>query len=174
MNNLVINHLEFNDLNADHIRIKLANTPWLVACLCAAWCDTCEVYKKAFLGLSKLHTDKCFAWIDIEDQSHLVDEIDIENFPTILIQYNDKILFLGTVLPDTQQIHRMLQSLQALDTSIAIESLNKLDRSDEKLNINININAKSNTKDNEPKSLLSKEQVLPHNWSLRQQLLNSI
>ncbi|WP_394781243.1 thioredoxin family protein [Undibacterium sp.] len=94
------------------IREELQHKPWLVVCLCAAWCNTCGDYRAAFDALREQHPDKCFAWLDIEDQAHLVDEIDVENFPTILIQRGDAVLFFGTMLPDARQVHRLLVSLE--------------------------------------------------------------
>ncbi|MBC3860615.1 thioredoxin family protein [Undibacterium jejuense] len=99
------------------VQTQLANKNWLVACLCAAWCDTCTAYRSAFNQLAAQHPDKCFTWIDIEDCAHLVEEIEIENFPTILIQHLDQVAFLGTMLPDTMQLHRLINSL---DDSIKI------------------------------------------------------
>ena len=97
----------------DLIKNDLQNKSWLVACLCAAWCDTCQVYRKNFDALADKHPDKCFAWIDIEDQSELVDALDIENFPTILIQHQDQVVFFGTMLPDATQVDRLLHSFAA-------------------------------------------------------------
>ncbi|MES2102940.1 MAG: thioredoxin family protein [Pseudomonadota bacterium] len=105
--------VNIEDLN--QIRAELQHKPWLVACLCAAWCDTCGSYRAAFDALREQHPEKCFAWLDIEDQAHLVDEIDVENFPTILIQHGDAVLFFGTMLPDARQLHRLLLSLSAPD-----------------------------------------------------------
>jgi len=93
------------------VQTQLDQKNWLVACLCAAWCDTCTAYRTAFNQLATQHPDKCFTWIDIEDCAHLVEDIDIENFPTILIQHQDQVAFLGTMLPDTAQLHRLINSL---------------------------------------------------------------
>lgn len=103
---------EFNKNTEDLSSIKddLQGKSWLVACLCAAWCDTCLAYRSQFDALIAQHPNKCFAWIDIEDQAHLVDEVDIENFPTILIQYEEHVLFFGTMLPDAGQLNRLLNS----------------------------------------------------------------
>jgi hypothetical protein len=101
------------------LRLELPGKPWLVACLCAAWCNTCGAYRAGFDALREQHPDKCFAWIDIEDQSHLVDDIDVENFPTLLVQHEDRVLFLGTMLPDARQLHRLLQTLSASSASAA-------------------------------------------------------
>ncbi|MBC3874920.1 thioredoxin family protein [Undibacterium flavidum] len=94
------------------IQNKLTENQWLITCLCAAWCDTCQSYRNSFDDLQALHQDKCFAWIDIEDHANLVDDLDIENFPTILIEYQHKVLFLGTMLPDAGLVHRLVKSFE--------------------------------------------------------------
>ncbi len=93
-----------------HVAKNLDQSPWLIACLCAAWCDTCQAYRKNFESIQKEHPDKIFAWVDIEDHSELIDDLDIENFPTILIEYQGKLLFLGTMLPDANLVHKLVKS----------------------------------------------------------------
>ena len=106
---------------------EASNKPWLIACLCAAWCDTCNAYKTMFDELALRHPDKLFTWVDIEDQAHLIDELDIENFPTILIQHHDTCLFIGTMLPDTHLLHRLILSLENNENTQATPvSLSKL------------------------------------------------
>ncbi|HVL74867.1 MAG TPA: thioredoxin family protein [Noviherbaspirillum sp.] len=83
---------------------------WVVACLCAAWCDTCRAYRPGFDALAAAHPDKRFVWIDIEDQADLVGDIDVENFPTLLIQRGDAVSFFGTVLPDAKLADRLIQA----------------------------------------------------------------
>jgi thiol-disulfide isomerase/thioredoxin len=103
-------HIHTNDLK--QLKNQLNSKHWLVACLCAAWCDTCNIYRSAFEELAARHPEKCFAWVDIEDHAHLVEDIEIENFPTILIQYDDDVAFLGTMLPDASQLHRLITSIE--------------------------------------------------------------
>lgn len=86
----------------------LAQDAWVIACLCAAWCDTCRSYRNGFEQLAALHPDKRFAWIDIEDQADLIGDIDVENFPTLLIQRGDIVAFFGTVLPDMKLANRLI------------------------------------------------------------------
>ena len=105
------------------IQRKIQETPWLIACLCAAWCGTCKSYQDDFEQLQTAHQDKCFAWIDIEDHADLVDDLDIENFPTILIEYQHKVLFLGTMLPDASLVHRLIQSYENDLQKIGIEQM---------------------------------------------------
>lgn len=90
---------------------QLKSQDWLVACLCAAWCGTCGSYRQAFNELAQRHPDKCFVWIDVEDQADWVNDIDVENFPTLLVQRQDYPCFFGTMRPDAQQLHKLLLSL---------------------------------------------------------------
>ncbi len=86
----------------------LAGGDWIVACLCAAWCGTCGSYRAAFEELAARHPDKHFVWIDIEDQADVVGDLDVDNFPTLLIQRDDVVAFFGTVLPDAALAERLL------------------------------------------------------------------
>lgn len=124
------------------IQRKLKKSPWLIACLCAAWCGTCTSYRQTFDLLQNTHPEKCFAWIDIEDHADLVDALDIENFPTILIQYENKLLFLGTMLPDANLVIRLISSLE--------DSLQRLGLNQT------------------PSTIQNSDYPLPPNWSLRE------
>ncbi|WP_219114218.1 thioredoxin family protein [Janthinobacterium sp. UMAB-56] len=100
--------------NRADIAATLAGPRWTVACLCALWCGTCGSYRTTFEELAARHPDTVFVWIDIEDQADVVGELDIDNFPTLLIQHEDNVAFFGTVLPDGGLAHRMVQAQQAL------------------------------------------------------------
>ena len=96
----------------NHNRPQLAEwldqDAWVIACLCAAWCDTCRAYRSSFEQLAALHPDKRFVWIDIEDQADFIGDVDVENFPTLLIQQGDTVAFFGTVLPDMKLADRLI------------------------------------------------------------------
>ena len=100
--------------NRADVATALAGTRWTVACLCALWCGTCGSYRATFEELAARHPDTVFVWIDIEDQADVVGDLDIDNFPTLLIQHEDNVAFFGTVLPDGGLAHRMVQAQQAL------------------------------------------------------------
>ena len=103
------------DTDAEQIADRLAAPGTsLVACLCADWCRTCREYRADFARLADGHPDMCFVWIDVEDHSDLLDDLDVENFPTILIQDSITTRFFGTVLPQAAIIERMLIDLSAL------------------------------------------------------------
>jgi len=100
--------------NHAEVGAALAGGGWTVACLCAAWCGTCASYRAAFDGLAARHPDKTFVWIDIEDQADVVGDLDVENFPTLLLQHGDTVAFFGTVVPDPQVAERLIVSQAAL------------------------------------------------------------
>lgn len=92
------------------VRNQLDDGAWCVACMCAAWCDVCVAFRGSFEALAALHPDLLFVWIDIEDEADLVGDIDVENFPTLLIQRADQVCFFGPVEPDTRSIERLIQA----------------------------------------------------------------
>jgi thioredoxin-like negative regulator of GroEL len=105
--------LTLNEGNRAQVLAELAEGRPVVACLCAAWCDTCSSYRAVFETLAQRHPDQRFLWIDIEDQSDIVGELDIDNFPTILIQRDALVAFFGPVLPDPGILQRLLQAQMA-------------------------------------------------------------
>ena len=65
--------------------------PLLVACLCAAWCRTCDEYEPMFEGLQhRFGKAARFVWVDIEDEDEAMGPVDVENFPTLLIAHPRK------------------------------------------------------------------------------------
>lgn len=105
MSSLTLQH----DNRADVLG-ALSGDVWIVACLCAAWCDVCRQFRPAFDALAARHPEHRFVWIDIEDEADIVGDFDVEDFPTLLIQRGDTVVFFGTVLPDAGQAQRLLQA----------------------------------------------------------------
>lgn len=84
----------------------------LVVCLCAEWCSTCREYRRAaFAECSRLYPACRFEWLDIEDDAELLGDLDIDNFPTLLIARNDQVQFFGAIIPNTEHLGRLLESL---------------------------------------------------------------
>jgi thiol-disulfide isomerase/thioredoxin len=90
-------------------------TGLLVACLCAQWCRTCGEYQPLFAQLQAEFAQARFQWIDIEDEADLVDPIEVENFPTILISVQGQARFFGTVTPHIDTLRRLVQAQLAVD-----------------------------------------------------------
>jgi thioredoxin 1 len=84
-------------------------TQLLVACLCADWCGACREYKPLFDSLSLKFPNAQFLWVDVEDEADLIDPIEVEDFPTILISRAEQPLFFGTVLPHVETLERLIQ-----------------------------------------------------------------
>jgi len=96
--------------------------PLLVACLCAQWCRTCDAYRDTLAAVRDAirlghpgHATR-FVWVDIEDESELVGDLDIEDFPTLLLARGDRVLFFGPILPHAQTLDRLVRS--ALDAAL--------------------------------------------------------
>jgi protein-disulfide isomerase-like protein with CxxC motif len=106
--------LSLDSTNRDAVAASLDGERWVVACLCAAWCGTCGAYRAAFDTLAARHPDKAFIWIDIEDQADVVGDLDVDNFPTLLIQRHDTVAFFGTMLPDPALADRLVKAQAAL------------------------------------------------------------
>lgn len=105
--------ITLNDDNKHYILDLIEeNNNLVVACLCAAWCDTCNAYKNEFNDLSTQMEKNLFLWIDIEDHPDYLGDCDIENFPTILIQNKTQILFFGEQLPFALHLKRLIETIE--------------------------------------------------------------
>ena len=87
----------------------------LIACLCAEWCGTCRDYQAPFEQMQAQFPGARFLWIDVEDESELVDPVTVENFPTLLISRRDQALFFGTVTPHMETLQRLIRTQLAPD-----------------------------------------------------------
>ena len=88
--------------------------PLLMACLCANWCGTCRDYEAVFAACAAEFGARVRPlWVDIEDEAELVDEIDVDNFPTLLLASGDALLFLGTITPHAQTLSRLVEGALA-------------------------------------------------------------
>ena len=84
---------------------------FLVACLCAEWCDTCRDYRPGFEGLAAHFPHADFVWLDIEDDSDVCGDIDVENFPTLAIYRGDALLHFGISLPQQSTVARLVDEM---------------------------------------------------------------
>lgn len=80
-----------------------------VYCLCAEWCGTCRDYRPGFLALANQFPEVRFVWLDIEERADEMGDLDIENFPTLLILRGDLVLFFGTMLPHLGHLQRTVE-----------------------------------------------------------------
>ncbi len=117
-----------NENRAD-VLDTLGDQDWIIACLCAAWCDTCREFRPAFEALARQYPGQRFIWIDIEDEADVVGDFDVENFPTILLQKADTVAFFGPVLPDARGVGRLLAAqMEKSDAALMREAGSSLER----------------------------------------------
>lgn len=85
-----------------------------VACLCAGWCGTCQSYAATFRTLQeRFGAQVRFRWVDIEDEAELMDDVDVENFPTLLVSRGEAVRFFGTVTPHLRTAEAMVERVLA-------------------------------------------------------------
>lgn len=85
-----------------------------VVCLCAQWCGNCRDYRPVFDTMHGRFNGRArLSWLDIEDESEALGEIEVENFPALLILRGDQALFLGPLTPQPAVLAQLVQS--ALD-----------------------------------------------------------
>jgi len=50
-----------------------------------------------------------FSWVDVEDQADVVDPVDINDFPTLLITRDQQPVFFGILRPQADALRRLIQ-----------------------------------------------------------------
>lgn len=103
--------LTLDHRNRAQLAEALTSDSWIIACLCAAWCDVCNKYRANFERWADMHPDKTFVWIDIEDQADIVGDLDVTDFPTLLVQRGDIVVFFGPIESERQHAERILLAL---------------------------------------------------------------
>ncbi|MFT3956097.1 MAG: thioredoxin family protein [Piscinibacter sp.] len=92
------------------IDVSAGDAPFLVACLCAAWCRTCDEYRATFEALQRQFGEQArFRWVDIEDDEDALGSLDVVDFPTLLVAEGDTIHFAGPVLPHAQAARQLIE-----------------------------------------------------------------
>lgn len=104
-------------MNTPAPAFRQENQEFRVVCLCAEWCGTCRDYRTGFQALAAELPQAAFLWLDVDDEGHpwsgWVADLDVENFPTLLIQRADQVLFFGPMLPQHAILRRTLESFLA-------------------------------------------------------------
>lgn len=90
----------------------------VVACYCAAWCDTCRDYQSGFRAVSEKLPQHTFVWVDIEDHPQWLGDHDVEDFPTIVLQDATGTVFFGEQLPYPEHLERLIQAFEQRRTPV--------------------------------------------------------
>ena len=93
-----------------------------IFCLCAHWCVICREFEPAFQRLATDHPEHRWQSLDIEDHEALLADIDIENFPTVVIlNPAQQVCFAGTIEPRIDSLQRLVQAAQAGDVHLSAD-----------------------------------------------------
>ena len=106
----------------------------VVVSLCADWCDTCKEFRDAFERIAAARPRISFVWLDIEDDSAIVGDVDVENFPTLAVYRGESVLHFGVSLPQEGTVARLVDAMAERTTTVvdapdAVRELPKLFRS---------------------------------------------
>ena len=96
-------------------------TPRVAVCLCAAWCNTCTIYRPVLEQAAAQFPAARFLWLDIEDDETLLGSLDVENFPTLLVAVDDDVRFYGTLTPQPETLSRLLRAAFDAPTGAVID-----------------------------------------------------
>lgn len=83
----------------------------LVVCLCAEWCGVCRDYLSRFTQVQAKFPQAHFLWIDVEDESDLLNPLDdVSDFPTLLVAVGNQPRFFGPVTPQLETLERLIRA----------------------------------------------------------------
>lgn len=83
----------------------------VVVALCAAWCDTCVQFGTTFARIAAARPAMSCIWLDIEDDSAVCGDVDVENFPTLAVFRGTTPLHFGVSLPHEGTVARLIDAL---------------------------------------------------------------
>lgn len=87
----------------------------VVVSFCAAWCDTCDVFRATCERVAAARPDTTFVWLDIEDDADVAGDIDVENFPTLAVYRGGAPVHFGVSLPHESTVLRLVDALACSD-----------------------------------------------------------
>jgi thioredoxin reductase (NADPH) len=90
-----------------------------VVCLCAAWCDSCNEFRTTYERIAQSRPGILFVWVDIEDDSEMCGDVDVENFPTLAIYRGDTVLHFGVSQPQEGIVGRLVDEMRERTEGIA-------------------------------------------------------
>lgn len=103
--------LTVSPANAPVLSARLGSS-LLVIGLCAAWCDTCRDFESSFERLAQTNSRMAFVWLDIEDDSAIAGDIEVDDFPTLAVFKDGQPVYFGSTLPQEGLVKRLLSALE--------------------------------------------------------------
>lgn len=81
----------------------------LLICLCAQWCGVCRDYRSRFEQVQAQYPQAQCLWLDVEDDAELLEPLDVENFPTVLLAVDGEARFFGPLTPQRETLERLVR-----------------------------------------------------------------
>jgi thiol-disulfide isomerase/thioredoxin len=95
-------------------KLSASNATVAALCLCAQWCGVCRDFRQIFEAAKAIHPHMLLEFVDVEDEADLLDELDIDTFPTLVLGTAERIVFAGPILPQAGTLERHLRLLAEL------------------------------------------------------------
>jgi thioredoxin reductase (NADPH) len=92
-------------------RVEATGPALLVVALCAAWCGTCRAFRPVFERLAAAQSDSLFLWLDVDDDSAIVGEIEVDGFPWLAVFRSGLPVFFGLAEPHERHLMRVLEKM---------------------------------------------------------------
>jgi thiol-disulfide isomerase/thioredoxin len=92
----------------------MSTQPVKVVCLCATWCGVCRDFATFYSTVKSEMPEIEFDWIDIEDDAARMGDIEVENFPSLLIGIAGKPVFFGPITPHRNTLERLIQNASSM------------------------------------------------------------
>ncbi|WP_353958793.1 thioredoxin family protein [Zwartia panacis] len=87
-------------------------TSGTVVVLCAEWCGVCREFKDPFEELARALPEWRLGWVDIEAHP-ATEDVELESLPSLIVTGPDeKVIFLGPVVPRPSAIEQLLRGLK--------------------------------------------------------------
>ena len=90
---------------------SLDDNSWVAVCFCAGWCRSCREFQPELEQFTLSFPQGRFIWVDIEGHDDMLGELDVDKFPTLLLQRGNMVAFYSCIHPDIMQTKRILQSV---------------------------------------------------------------
>lgn len=88
-----------------------------VAFICATWCATCREFLPQVQRLADANPHASFLALDVEADADLLGDIDVDDFPTLVVAHPRGVLYYGPTVPQVPVVQRLLDDLLGRDAA---------------------------------------------------------
>jgi thiol-disulfide isomerase/thioredoxin len=99
-------------------------TIYVAIFLCARWCSVCRDFflscKTTAARYSQQYPDTFFLYLDIEEDENITGDIDVDNFPTLLVFRNETLLHFKPIIAREEAMIQNLQILRGQKSTLSL------------------------------------------------------